>query len=143
MMKEKRVTQGRKRKLIEGVAKGLAQGKTQAQAAIDAGASPGAAKNVGSQIAKLPETKALIEKYREKYNCGIDRVFKEIDRGLGEATPDGKHGDYVDRITKLNGLIQDQKGDHANSGQVIVNLFQAIESARNAGIIDVPPETAA
>jgi hypothetical protein len=81
-------------------------------------------------LERLPETQDLIERLRKKYDLGPERVFSELDRGLKESMPEGKHGDYLDRAMKVNGLGQDKGGGPGEGLAVIGALVSALDSAR-------------
>lgn len=118
----------RKRRFV----KALAQGKTQKQAAIEAGYSPSRAEVTGCELAKDPEVQSNLKAILDKHKLGDDRIAKELDRGLTEATPDGKHGDYLDRLTELRGHTKSDKGSITN--QILIVSQDATAQAVKDGI---------
>lgn len=117
----------------------IVAGKTQAEAAIAAGYSEKSAHTAGSQIADQSETKSLLARAIAEHDMGVDRYVKELERGLKGTRPEGKHGEYVDRLAKLHKIAQDDKTPGDAPTAVTVNILAAIQQAKSSGIIPNDP----
>jgi hypothetical protein len=123
------------KKTLRVFAENLAAGETKKDAALAAGISEGNAKKWGCVNSQRPEVQEILAKASVKYDLGLERVLKELDRGLKEATPDGKHVEYLDRLDRLHGLTPREKSGDTGASSIVSALVEALDSARAAAAL--------
>jgi phage terminase small subunit len=120
-----------KRKLrIAKVCESIVAGNTVTQAAKDAGYNTPSGIVTASRIINSPEGQECLAAILAKNGLTDSRMAKEIDRGLKQSRPEGKHGDYVDRLIDLLGHRK------SNNDHPTVNILNILsEQIERDGIL--------
>lgn len=125
MTERKRV---KTRKIVEGV---ILKGKTVTQAAIDTGSPPRSAASRGSEAMHSPEGREIIEQIKAKYDLGLDRAAREIDKGLKQGKL-GTHSEYLEKVMRINKFGSEKEQSPS------INLFlNFANKIMTEGIIEV------
>ncbi len=109
------------------------KGLNKHDSAVEAGYKAGVtASTVACQLEKLPEVQNALRK--AFIDVGIDekRIAREIGKGIDKLKPGAAHLAYVESAAEKLGLQAKQEAQPAS--QVILNIFQAIQAAKEAGI---------